>query len=220
VLSGLMLFEDGNGLVWLKEQSLTGDRVVLMRPGERLGPFRLTVIREDRVELEGPTGTVVVPVYTAQGGEGRTVVSSVPARAERGAAPEQGGERIGGESMPMGGRNALGRALRTPPESRMETLRGEVESRRQAERNRQGQGGRNDRQAARAESGGAARAEGGGEPLAASGSGGGGAARGGRSVGGGGTGEVPNIPADLRGGTSEVVKVEKGQTFQGILGLK
>ena len=63
VLSGVVVFDGGKGLAWLQEPTLTGNQVVALRPGETLGPYRLTRILDDRVELEGPSGTVLVPVY-------------------------------------------------------------------------------------------------------------------------------------------------------------
>jgi hypothetical protein len=68
VLSGVVVFDGGKGLAWLQEPTLTGNQVVALRPGETLGPYRLARILDDRVELEGPSGTVLVPVYG--GGQG------------------------------------------------------------------------------------------------------------------------------------------------------
>ncbi len=86
ILNGVIVFEDGSGLAWLREQSLTGDRPLTMRVGESIGAYRLTKILEDRVELEGPAGTVSVPVYNAQAGPGTAVASAAPG-AVGGAAP-------------------------------------------------------------------------------------------------------------------------------------
>jgi hypothetical protein len=63
VLTGLVLLSDrGDGIAYLLEPSLTKGQVVAVRRGDSIGPYRLTRILDDRVELEGPSGTVVVPV--------------------------------------------------------------------------------------------------------------------------------------------------------------
>jgi hypothetical protein len=68
LLNGVMIFEGGKGVAWVQEPAFTGNQVVALRPGESLGPYKLTRILEDRIELEGPAGTVVVPVYNATSG--------------------------------------------------------------------------------------------------------------------------------------------------------
>jgi hypothetical protein len=78
VLSGVLVLEGGAGMAWLREPSLTGDRVVVLRPGERVGPYRLTKILEDRVELEGPTGKVLLPIYDGLRTPGTAVASAAP----------------------------------------------------------------------------------------------------------------------------------------------
>jgi hypothetical protein len=65
VLSGVLVFEGGRGLAWIQEPALTGNRVVALRPGESIGPYRLKKVLDDRVELEGPAGTVLVPLSGA-----------------------------------------------------------------------------------------------------------------------------------------------------------
>jgi hypothetical protein len=83
VLSGVIIFEEGGGLAWLQEPSFTGDRSVPVRLSESIGPYRLTKILEDRIELQGPAGTVLVPVLNAQTGAGPALAQASP-----GAAPE------------------------------------------------------------------------------------------------------------------------------------
>ncbi len=70
VLSGVVVVEGGRGLAWIQEPTLTGNQVVPLRPGERLGPYQLIRVLDDRVELEGPAGTVLVPVYGAAASPG------------------------------------------------------------------------------------------------------------------------------------------------------
>lgn len=58
-LSGVVVVE-GGGRAWLQEPQLTGNQPVSVRPGDTIGPYRLTKVLEDRVELEGPAGTIAV----------------------------------------------------------------------------------------------------------------------------------------------------------------
>jgi hypothetical protein len=70
------------GLAWIGEPTYTKDNFVRVREGDRIGPYQIVKIREDRVELTGPSGPVVVRVNasapdTAQQPSGQAV--SVPA---------------------------------------------------------------------------------------------------------------------------------------------
>jgi hypothetical protein len=67
VVTGVMVLANGKGLAWLQEPKFTGDRPVLVRAGERIGPYQVTAVLEDRVELEGPNGRVLVPLRNANG---------------------------------------------------------------------------------------------------------------------------------------------------------
>jgi hypothetical protein len=58
-LSGVVVVE-GGGRAWLQEPQLTNNQPVSVRPGESIGPYRLTKVLEDRVELEGPGGAISV----------------------------------------------------------------------------------------------------------------------------------------------------------------
>ena len=44
----------------MQEPQLTQNQPVAVRPGESIGPYRLTKVLEDRVELQGPGGTISV----------------------------------------------------------------------------------------------------------------------------------------------------------------
>jgi hypothetical protein len=66
VLSGVISFDGGGGLAWLQEPRLTNNQVVAVRRGDNVGPYRLTEIFQDRVELEGPGGKILVPLFSAQ----------------------------------------------------------------------------------------------------------------------------------------------------------
>jgi hypothetical protein len=92
VLSGLIIFEAGGGLAYLQEPSLTGDRSVALRVSESIGPYRLTRILEDRVVLEGPSGTVLVPVLNSGGGGSGTAVAASSGRATRAGAADASAE--------------------------------------------------------------------------------------------------------------------------------
>jgi len=67
VLSGIVYVEGGQGVAWLQEPTFTNDKVLTLRPGDSIGPYRLTKILEDQVELEGPNGKVSVPLAGSGG---------------------------------------------------------------------------------------------------------------------------------------------------------
>lgn len=69
-LTGVIYMEGGGGLAYLQEPKLTNNAIVAVKPGAKVGPYKLTKILEDRVELEGPSGTIVVPLYGSAGGTG------------------------------------------------------------------------------------------------------------------------------------------------------
>jgi len=76
VLNGMIvLSEAGDGIAWLQEPALTRTAVVAVRRGESVGAYRLTQVLEDRVELEGPGGKVLIPLYST----GRAAVASAVA---------------------------------------------------------------------------------------------------------------------------------------------
>jgi hypothetical protein len=82
VLTGVVFVEGGNGgRAWLQEPTLTQNQVVPLRPGESIGPYRLTAIQEDRVELQGPAGKVVV--FLAGAGAPATPVADTAAPTRR-----------------------------------------------------------------------------------------------------------------------------------------
>ena len=72
VLSGVIIHE-GGGIAWIQEPSLTGNQTVAVRLSDSIGPYRLTKILDDRIELQGPGGTVLVPVYGGQAAPGPAV---------------------------------------------------------------------------------------------------------------------------------------------------
>lgn len=84
-LAGVIFSEGGGGLAWLQEPTLTNNQVVGVRRGESVGPYRLTAIFEDRVELEGPAGKLFVPLYGPSSPQA-AVASPPPAPAPVGAS--------------------------------------------------------------------------------------------------------------------------------------
>jgi hypothetical protein len=77
ILTGVVVVEgETGGRAWLQEPKLTQNQVVPVRRGEQIGPYRLTAIHEDRVELQGPKGKLVVPLAGVAAPASPTVASS------------------------------------------------------------------------------------------------------------------------------------------------
>jgi len=89
VLSGVVLYE-GGGLAWIQEPSLTGNQTVAVRLSDSIGPYRVTKILDDRIELQGPAGTVLVPVYNAHA-PGPAVAMTGDGAAPAAATPHASG---------------------------------------------------------------------------------------------------------------------------------
>lgn len=86
VLTGVVFVEGGSGgRAWLQEPALTQNQVVTVRTGDSIGPYRLATIHEDRVELDGPSGKVVV--HLAGVGGPVTAATPAPPAARIGDAP-------------------------------------------------------------------------------------------------------------------------------------
>lgn len=83
MLSGVVVVE-GGGRAWLQEPALTKNQIVALRPGESIGPYRLTKILEDRVEMTGPSGAFVVLLA---GASGPATVATPPPRPVREPTP-------------------------------------------------------------------------------------------------------------------------------------
>src|SRR5215510_687023 len=99
VLTGLVYVEGGRGLAWLQEPTFTNNQIVTVRLGDRVGPYRLTKIMEDQVELEGPGGKLSVPLA---GTGGAISVATSPGlateRTSSGTATESTSPRIATEA--------------------------------------------------------------------------------------------------------------------------
>jgi hypothetical protein len=80
VLSGVITKPDGSSVAWLGEPTLTQNRPLLVRQGDQVGPYRVAQIQEDRVELDGPSGKLVVRLYaSAVSGAPATPSAAAPA---------------------------------------------------------------------------------------------------------------------------------------------
>jgi hypothetical protein len=77
-LTGLVVVE-GGGRAWLQEPALTQNQPVALRPGESIGPYRLTKIFDDRVEMVGPAGPFSVLLAGVQGPATTTAATPPPA---------------------------------------------------------------------------------------------------------------------------------------------
>jgi hypothetical protein len=67
VVTGVVFVEGGRGLAWLQEPTFTNNKVIAVHPGDSVGPYRVTKILECQVVLEGPGGTVSVPLAGGPG---------------------------------------------------------------------------------------------------------------------------------------------------------
>jgi hypothetical protein len=90
IVTGVIIVDGGVGTVFLQEPNLTNNRVVAVRTGGRVGPYEVTGIFADRVELRGPEGTVLVPLQN-----GQSAPSGAVATAAIGPSPS-GQTRAGG----------------------------------------------------------------------------------------------------------------------------
>ncbi len=55
-----VVIRPGVSIAWIGEPTYTKDNFVRVREGDRLGPYQILRILEDRVEMTGPTGPMVV----------------------------------------------------------------------------------------------------------------------------------------------------------------
>jgi len=62
VLVGVVVLEGGSGLAFVQEPNFTNNKVVTVRLGDSVGPYRVTKILTHQVELTGPDGTVSLPL--------------------------------------------------------------------------------------------------------------------------------------------------------------
>jgi hypothetical protein len=55
-----VVIRPGVSIAWIGEPTLTKDNFVRVLEGQRIGPYQVVKILEDRVELTGPSGPMVV----------------------------------------------------------------------------------------------------------------------------------------------------------------
>jgi hypothetical protein len=95
---GVVIRAEGEAWAWIGEPTHTQNKLVRVRQGDRVGPYRVTKIVEDRVELTGTSGVVVVRISAS--------VPDAPAQAS-------GGVTAGAQPQPPGG---VAGAQPQPPE--------------------------------------------------------------------------------------------------------
>lgn len=91
-LSGVVVVEGKEPRAWLQEPTLTRDKPVVMRVGDRIGPWTLTAISPSRVELQGPAGKFMVPLHATGGpGVGSPLPEGTPQAVTSSASPSEEG---------------------------------------------------------------------------------------------------------------------------------
>jgi hypothetical protein len=55
-----VVIRPGVSIAWIGEPTLTKDNFVRVHEGQRIGPYQVVKILEDRVELTGPSGPIIV----------------------------------------------------------------------------------------------------------------------------------------------------------------
>lgn len=80
VLIGVVMLEGERGLAFVQEPNFTNNKVVTVRLGDSVGPYRVTKILTHQVELTGPGGTISIPLAGLPGAVG---VASSAGTAER-----------------------------------------------------------------------------------------------------------------------------------------
>ena len=92
VLVGVVLLEGGRGLAWVQEPNFTGNKVVTVRLGDSVGPYRVTKILTHQVELTGPGGTISVPLAGSPGAVSVASGAGTPNPPNPGTAQRSAGE--------------------------------------------------------------------------------------------------------------------------------
>jgi len=90
VLVGVVLLEEGRRLAWVQEPTLTDNKIVTVRVGDSVGPYRVTKILTHQVEFTGPGGPVSVPLAGVPGAidVASTAGTGQPPTPELPSAPE------------------------------------------------------------------------------------------------------------------------------------
>jgi hypothetical protein len=107
---GVVIRAEGEAWAWIGEPTHTQNKLVRVRQGDRVGPYRVAKIAEDRVELTGTSGVVVVrtsasaPDAPAQASGGVTAgAQPQPPGGVAGAPPQPPGGVAGAPPQPPGG---------------------------------------------------------------------------------------------------------------------
>jgi hypothetical protein len=87
-LIGVVMLEGERDLAFIQEPSFTNNKVVTVRLGDNVGPYRVTKILTHQVELTGPGGTVVIPLAGLPGAVGVASASGAAQPSAGGTQPE------------------------------------------------------------------------------------------------------------------------------------
>jgi hypothetical protein len=89
VLTGVVIAGE-KALGFVQDPKLTDNKIVAVRKGDTLGPYTVTAIESDRMNLEGPNGPVTIRLARQTGtsvGATPQASSSDPAKSRTGTAP-------------------------------------------------------------------------------------------------------------------------------------
>jgi hypothetical protein len=106
VLTGLVVWSGEEGMAWVQEPDLTRNEIVAVRIGESVGPWKLTRFLDNGIEMDGPSGKVLIPLYNAGAG-GPAVAggaasgsASAPASRPRTNTPQNDAPRVAAPVAP------------------------------------------------------------------------------------------------------------------------
>ena len=100
VLSGVVFNSAGDGIVWLQEPVQTQNKVVSAKVGDTVGAYRVTKIDDNRAELEGPNGPVVVRLYSAPTAGREATEGATHGSAQQPASQPAQGVALGTQGAP------------------------------------------------------------------------------------------------------------------------
>jgi hypothetical protein len=134
LVTGVIFVEGGGGMAWIQEPTFTQNQVMTLRPGDMVGPYKLSKVLEDGVELEGPKGTIRIPLY---GGPSKGGDSGVASRTPASTSAGKDGNAAAAEAPaapapPQTPAERLTEAKQVVQEARQAARRADFERRRQA----------------------------------------------------------------------------------------
>jgi len=133
LVTGVIFVEGGGGMAWIQEPTFTQNQVMTLRPGDMVGPYRLSKIFEDGVELEGPKGSIRVPLYGGPStGADSGAGSRTPASTSVGKDGNVAAEAPAAPAPPQTPAERLTEAKKVLQEARQAARRVDHERRRQA----------------------------------------------------------------------------------------